>query len=159
MCKSENIRSLYWCYPLCDPCTIFYMAAHIWRTVLSFQASRWPDDKNMFYLQSKIGPYVLDIKFELMIWAWRTMFSLPTEKIWLKSYVCEARNLQMKPGHHKALKKEINVCLPPKKATFPGYITCFLNNDSCIPSTFYQNKRFPSWLVSANRLDTNLVGY
>ena len=41
------------------------------------------------------------------------MFSLPTEKIWLKSYVCEARNLQMKPGHHKALKKEINVCLPP----------------------------------------------
>ena len=42
------------------------------------------------------------------------MFSLSTEKIWLKSYVCEARNLQMKPGHHKALKKEINVCLPPK---------------------------------------------
>ena len=41
------------------------------------------------------------------------MFSLSTEKIWLKSYVCEARNLQMKPGHHKALKKEINVCLPP----------------------------------------------
>ena len=42
------------------------------------------------------------------------MFSLSTEKIWLKSYVCEARNLQMKPGHHKALKKEINVCLPPQ---------------------------------------------
>ena len=43
------------------------------------------------------------------------MFSLPTEKILLKSYVCEARNLQMKPGRHKALKKEINVCLPPQK--------------------------------------------
>ena len=46
------------------------------------------------------------------------MFSLPTEKIWLKSYVCEARNLQMKPGHHKALKKEINVCLPPQSIGF-----------------------------------------
>ena len=46
------------------------------------------------------------------------MLSLPTEKIWLKSYVCEVRNLQMKPGHHKALKKEINVCLPPQSIGF-----------------------------------------
>ena len=36
-----------------------------------------------------------------------------TEKVWLKSYVCEARNLQKKPGHHKALKKENNLYLLP----------------------------------------------
>ena len=29
----------------------------------------------------------------------------------LKSYVCKTRNLEKKPGHHKALKKENNVSL------------------------------------------------
>ena len=90
-----------------------------------------------------------------MIWAWRTTFSLPTEKVWLKSYVCEARNLQKKPGHHKALEKENNVYLLPRLTT-PSDMTVgspfyarqymeYIKTKINLPFLIWQNDQYIRW--------------